>query len=96
MKELDEKDVIYVANLGKLNLDSADINKYKYQLKQILNEIEKIKNLDIQYEEIMFSPSLNKNVFSNLKDEVFDTKKIISNAKNKTENYIEVRWEKND
>lgn len=56
--------VKHIADLAKLNVTSEEMSKYQQQLTDILTEIDKILKVDITNEEIMISPSNNKNCYS--------------------------------
>ncbi len=95
-KELTEEYVMHVAHLGRLKLTDEEIKKYKYQLNQILDEINKINDLDITSKDIMITPTINNNMFSTKELNTTDSKDILSNTPKTNGNYIEVRWLKND
>lgn len=89
MKKLTREEVLHVANLAKLNVSEDDIKKFSYQLKEILDEIEKINDVEETTEEIMISPldiecmlSDDDEKASLIKDDV------LKNAPHKDDNYI--------
>jgi aspartyl/glutamyl-tRNA(Asn/Gln) amidotransferase C subunit len=94
-KEVTEDYVLHVAHLGRLKLTTDEIQRYKHQLKQILDEINKINEIDFE-DDIMISPSDNTNVFSSKESSKSNPKEILSNAPKTNGNFIEIRWEKND
>ena len=61
---IDEEKVKHIADLAKLNIEDDEMQKYQKQLTDILTEIDKILKVDIKNEEIMISPSDNRNVYS--------------------------------
>ena len=61
---IDEEKVRHIADLAKLNIEDDEMSKYQKQLTDILTEIDKILKVDIKNEEIMISPSDNRNVYS--------------------------------
>ena len=61
---ISEDKVRHIANLAKLNVTEEEMNKYQKQLTDILTEIDKILKVDIANDEIMISPSNNKNCYS--------------------------------
>ncbi|MFA5758968.1 MAG: Asp-tRNA(Asn)/Glu-tRNA(Gln) amidotransferase subunit GatC [Clostridia bacterium] len=95
-EEVDKEYVLHVAELGRLYLNSDEIEKYRNQLKSILDEINKIDELDLVDDTIMVSPSNNVNVFSNNVEQNIDSMSFISNAPKSNGNYIEVRWNENE
>ena len=62
---ISEEKVKHIADLAKLNVSDEEMSKYQQQLTDILTEIDKILKVDITNEEIMISPSDNRNVYSN-------------------------------
>jgi aspartyl-tRNA(Asn)/glutamyl-tRNA(Gln) amidotransferase subunit C len=95
--KLNKDKVIHVANLARLELTNEEIEKYQYQLKNILKEIEKIQQADLQNDEIMISPSKNKNCYK--RDEVGEMlciEDVLKNANNPNGDYIEVLGVIND
>lgn len=94
MNELTKEEVLHVAHLARINVSEEDIEKYKIQLKQILNEIERINEVNVD-EDILISPTLNKNVYR--KDIGIDNEvDILKNAPKKSGNYIEIKRFVND
>ncbi len=61
---IDEGKVRHIADLAKLNIEDDEMSKYQKQLTDILTEIDKILKVDIKNEDIMISPSDNRNVYS--------------------------------
>lgn len=61
---ISEEKVKHIANLAKLNVTEEEMNKYQKQLTDILTEIDKILKVDIANDEIMISPSDNRNCYS--------------------------------
>lgn len=62
---ISEEKVKHIADLAKLNVSDEEMSKYQKQLTDILTEIDKILKVEITNEEIMISPSDNRNVYSN-------------------------------
>ena len=91
MESLSREKVLHVADLGRIAISEDEIEKFGYGLKQILDEIEKINNLDIKTEDILISPTENTNVYRD--DEVKDMLTIndaLKNAPKTKGNFIEV------
>lgn len=61
---IDEGKVRHITDLAKLNIEDDEMSKYQKQLTDILTEIDKILKVDIKNEDIMISPSDNRNVYS--------------------------------
>lgn len=94
MNELTREEVLHVAHLARIDVTEEDINKYKIQLKQILDEINRINELDVDGD-ILISPTDNKNVYR--KDEgINEDVDVLRNAPKKSGNYIEIKRFVND
>lgn len=91
MESLSREKVQHVANLGRIAVSEEEIENLGYGLKQILDEIEKINQLDIKTDDILISPTDNVNVYRN--DEALEMLSIndaLKNAPKTKGNYIEV------
>ena len=94
MGELTREEVLHVAHLARIDVTEEDINKYKIQLKQILDEINRINELDVDGD-ILISPTDNKNVYREdigINEDV----DVLRNAPKKSGNYIEIKRFVND
>lgn len=90
VNELTKEEVLHVADLAKIEVDEKDIIKYKVELKQIMNQIDLINKVNIYEEEILISPSENKNIY---REDVFvnEDVDILKNAPKSNGNYIEIK-----
>lgn len=90
MNELTKEEVLHVADLAKIEVDENDIIKYKVELKQIMNQIDLINKVNIDEEEILISPSNNKNIY---REDAFVNEDIdiLKNAPKSNGNYIEIK-----
>lgn len=90
MESLDREKVLHVADLGRIKINEDEIQKFGYGLKQILDEINKIDEIDAGTEEILVSPTDNKNIY---RDDIVGTsisiKDALSNAPQIKGNYVE-------
>lgn len=82
IQKLTEEDVKHVIDLARLK--ENDIERYNTQLNDILTEIGKIIDVEIEEEEIMISPITNVNRYTS--DEIGDNinKKEVLEMANKT------------
>lgn len=91
MEALNEKQVMHVANLAKLDINSDEVAKYGRELASILTEIDKILSVDIKNDDILIAPTTNSNMYSS--DSVGDMlsrDEIFKNANNASDGYIVV------
>ncbi len=92
MKKLSREEVLHVAKLARLELSENEIEKFSYQLKELLDEINKINDIEVVNNDILISPwnsvcNLNEdNALEGLTEE-----EVLSNAPHKTNPFIEVR-----
>lgn len=94
-EKLTEKDVNHVIDLAKLK--ENDIDRYKSQLNDILTEIDKILDVDINESDIMISPSDNVNRYNDdVVDGVIDKKDVLKMANKTNGDFIVVSRVIND
>lgn len=86
-----EKDKVnHIADLAKLNIKDDEMPKYQQQLTDILTEIDKIIEVDID-NEIMISPTFNEDYYSEDVIETHINKNVaFKNAKRVKQDYITV------
>ena len=63
MEKLDKEKVLHVASLAKLHLTEEEVEKFSYQLKDILTEIKKIEDVEIPDQDIVIAACPNKNTY---------------------------------
>lgn len=88
---INEEQVKHIAELAKLNVKEEEMGKYQKQLSDILTEIEKIIEVNIDTNEIMISPTDNKNCYSeDIIEQHISRDDAFLNAKRTRGNYITV------
>ena len=94
MNELTKEEVLHVANLARINVTEEEIEKYKVGLKQILDELNRINEVNAD-DDILISPTSNNNVYREDVglDENVD---VLKNAPKRSGNYIEIKRFVND
>ncbi len=91
MEKLSKEEVNHVAELARLNLSKEEEEKFSYQLKALLNEIDKVNEIKLNENEIMISPAETTCQTFNGKASTFEKPNdLIENAPHKFENFIEV------
>ena len=91
MDKLTKEEVLHIADLGKLELSEEEVEKFSYQLKYLFNEIDKVNEINVKVEKGIFSPLDNKcDVFPDEYTVFEKPEKLIENAPEKLENFIEV------
>lgn len=88
---VDKERIDHIADLAKLYVNVEEYSKYQKQCSDILTEIEKITDVEIDNEEIMISPCVEINKFN---DDVIEThidkSLAFKNAKRVKGDYITV------
>ena len=84
------EEVLKVAHLARVSIDDNEIEMYKGQLEAIMNEINKINEVEIIDDDIMISPSSNINRY---REDVPKKAKddVLSNAPKTNGNYIQIK-----
>jgi len=91
MNKLKREEVLHVANLARIELNEEEIEKYQVDLKKLLDEVEKIKDVKGYDDEILIAPwSRKTELRKDEEGEMLDPKKVIENAPKHSGNYIEV------
>ena len=90
-EKLSKEEVLHVAQLARIKVTEEEIEKYRIELKQLLNEVEKINDVVGYDDNILISCWNDSTVLR--KDEAGDMltpKEVIENAPRHSGNYIEV------
>ena len=90
-EKLTREEVLHVARLARIKLSEEEIEKYQVELKKLLNDVEKINEVEGYDDDILIACWENNAEFR--KDEVgemLDPKEVVENAPHHTGNYIEV------
>ena len=92
---LSKEEVLHVADLARINITNDEIERYQNQLNQILNEMQRINEVNIEDDEILISPSKNVNVY---REDIPNNEEedVLKNAPKRNGNYIEVKRVIND
>lgn len=70
MEELTKEEVLHVASLARIAVSDTEIDQYKRELKQLLDDVDKIKMVDNIGEETLVTPLETTKEFVVRKDEV--------------------------
>ena len=89
--KLSKEEVLHVAELARIKISEEEIEKYQIQLKKILSEVEKIKNVNGYDEEILIANwSGSASLREDIPGEMLNPKQVIQQAPRHSGNYIEV------
>ena len=90
MDKLSREEVLHVLNLARLNASDEEIEKYQVELKKMLDEIDKIKDLNDFDSDLMIAPwSHNSTLRENGSLEV-EKEDVLKNVPNKKGNFVEL------
>ena len=56
MEKLTKEGVLHIAHLARLDVSEEEINDYSIQLKELLNEVEKINDVEVNTSELLVTP----------------------------------------
>ncbi len=89
--KLTKEEVLHVAHLARIKVEEEEIEKYQVELKQLLNDVDKIKEVDGYDEERMIAPWERDAVLRDDEPgEMLNPKEVLKNAPRHSGNYIAV------
>ena len=91
MDLLTKEEVMHVANLARINITEDEIDVYRKDLKELINEIDKIKNVEVTTNDILITPVSHETRVRNdedIRNVSFD--KIKENVPKTVGNFVEV------
>ena len=90
-KKLTKEEVLHVAELARIKIDDNEIEKYQIELQQLLNEVEKINEVEGYDDEILIAPwNSETKTRKDEPGEMLNPKTVVGNAPKHSGNYIEV------
>ena len=91
MDKLTREEVLHVADLARIKLREEEIEKYQIELKELLNEVEKVNEVVGYDNERLIAPwTNNTELREDVEGEMLNPKDILKNVPRNTGNYIEV------
>ena len=91
MDKLSREEVLHVANLARIHLEEDEIEKFRVQLKKLMNDIDKIKEVKGFDEEQLITPvDFNSDLRKDEAGKMLDYKKVMENVPHSTGNFVEV------
>ncbi len=89
--KLTKEEVLHVANLARIEISDEELEMYQLKLKELLNQVEVVNEIDDDNASYLIAPWSNKTVFrSDSVGEMLDPKMVLKNVPRKSGNYIEV------
>ena len=91
MDKLTKEEVLHVAHLARISVTDDEIEKYQIDLKKLLDDVDKIKNIEVENNELLTTPVEHESILR--KDS--DTRSVEFNELKKnvpatTGNFVEV------
>ena len=91
MEKFGRVEVLLVAPLARISLTEEEIEKFRVQLKVLMDDIDKIKEVKDYDDEMMFTPiEENARLREDVVGDMLTAKEAISNAPKKNGSFIEV------
>lgn len=91
MDKLTREEILHVAELARIKLTEEEIEKYRVQLKQLLNDVEKINDVKGYDDEFLIACwEENTKLRKDEPGEMLNPKEVLENAPRHSGNYIAV------
>jgi aspartyl-tRNA(Asn)/glutamyl-tRNA(Gln) amidotransferase subunit C len=88
---LSKEEVLHVAELARIAISESELEKYQIQLKQIMDSVDKIKEVEVNDEKMLIANwSEPTKLREDVVGEMLNPKEVIGNAPRHSGNYIEV------
>lgn len=91
MEKLTKEEVLHVAKLARIEVTEEEIENYSMELKQLLNEVDKIKEIENYDCDLMITPVEHEATMrEDQTDHIFTMKEVKENAPRTSGNFVEV------
>jgi len=91
MDRLTKEEVLHVAHLARIAVTDEEIERYQVELKKILDDVDKIKEVENYDEELLISPVEHNTVLREDNEGVsLSTEEIMKNVPRYNGNFVEV------
>ena len=90
MDKLKKEEVMHVLDLARLSATEEEIKKYQVELKKMIDEIDKIKELNDFDQNLLIAPWSNNSKFRENDELKINNDELLSNVPNKKGNFIEL------
>lgn len=89
--KLTKEEVLHVARLARISLTDEEVEKYQVQLKKLLDDVDKIKEVKLDGEKQLITPTEEVTVLrSDVEGEMLDPEEIMKNVPSSNGNFVEV------
>lgn len=89
--KLTEEEILHVAKLARIEITEDELESYQVKLKEILNQIDSVNEIDDDNTDYLIAPwKNNANFREDIVLEMLDTKEALKNTPHKSGSFIEV------
>ena len=91
MDKLTKEEVLHVAHLARIKVTDDEIEKYQVELKKLLNDVDKIKDIEVSSNELLVTPVNHESILRSDSDtRNVEFKDIKNNVPATNGNFVEV------
>lgn len=88
---LTKEEVLHVAHLARIKVEDEEIEKYQVDLKKLLDDVDKIKDIDVDSNELLVTPVDHESILRSDNDtRSVEFSEIKKNVPASTGNFVEV------
>ena len=91
MNKLSREEVLHVAHLARIKVTDEEIEKYQVDLKKLLDDVDKINDIEVETEECLVTPTTQEAVLrSDQETSSVNFEEIKKNVPDVVGNFVEV------
>lgn len=91
MDKLTKEEVLHVAHLARIGVTEEEIENYQIELKKLLDDVDKIKEIEVEKEELLVTPVSHESILRRDSDtRSVDFNEIKKNVPACNGNFVEV------
>lgn len=88
---LTKEEVLHVAHLARISVTDDEIEKYQVDLKKLLDDVDKIKDIEVENNELLVTPVEHESILRNDNDtRSVEFNELKNNVPATTGNFVEV------
>lgn len=91
MNKLSREEVLHVAHLARIKVTDEEIEKYQIDLKKLLDDVDKINDIEVETDELLVTPTTQEASLRNDQEtRSIDFDEVKKNVPAVTGNFVEV------
>lgn len=91
MNKLSREEVLHVAHLARIKVTDEEIEKYQIDLKKLLDDVDKINDIEVETDELLVTPTTQEASLRNDQEtRRIDFDEVKKNVPAVTGNFVEV------